>query len=117
MGGINLYQYAPNPLSWINPLGLTNCGIKYGELDSLGQPTGVQARLNASHINTSHINTGTHTNTNIRPPGFITGAGSNRARGHLLGRQLGGSGDDIQNLITIQQRPANTPVLSGIEVE
>ncbi|MBA7847214.1 hypothetical protein HV213_14230 [Klebsiella sp. RHBSTW-00484] len=22
MGGINLYQYAPNPLSWIDPLGL-----------------------------------------------------------------------------------------------
>ncbi|ENU1862115.1 RHS repeat-associated core domain-containing protein [Salmonella enterica] len=22
-GGINLYQYAPNPLSWIDPLGLT----------------------------------------------------------------------------------------------
>ena len=21
-GGINLYQYAPNPLSWIDPLGL-----------------------------------------------------------------------------------------------
>ncbi|MED9092836.1 RHS repeat-associated core domain-containing protein, partial [Escherichia marmotae] len=109
-GGINLYAYAPNPLSWIDPLGLTNCGIKYGELDSLGRPTGVQARLNASHINT-----GTHANTNIQPPGFITGAGSNRARGHLLGRQLGGSGDDVRNLITIQQRPANTPVMSGIE--
>ncbi|MCQ9454915.1 polymorphic toxin type 47 domain-containing protein [Citrobacter portucalensis] len=24
-GGINLYQYAPNPLSWIDPLGL-KCG-------------------------------------------------------------------------------------------
>lgn len=23
MGGLNLYQYAPNPLSWIDPLGLT----------------------------------------------------------------------------------------------
>lgn len=26
-GGINLYQYAPNPISWIDPLGLSNCGI------------------------------------------------------------------------------------------
>ncbi|WP_417903536.1 RHS repeat-associated core domain-containing protein [Chania multitudinisentens] len=25
LGGINLYQYAPNPLSWIDPLGLS-CG-------------------------------------------------------------------------------------------
>ena len=24
-GGVNLYQYAPNPLSWIDPLGLTKC--------------------------------------------------------------------------------------------
>ncbi|EBT0472210.1 RHS repeat-associated core domain-containing protein, partial [Salmonella enterica] len=23
-GGINTYQYAPNPLGWIDPLGLTN---------------------------------------------------------------------------------------------
>ncbi|WP_367946456.1 DNA/RNA non-specific endonuclease [Cronobacter sakazakii] len=61
------------------------------------------------------VNTGTHANPNIQPPGFITGAGSNRARGHLLGRQLGGSDDDVRNLVTIQQRPANTPVMSGIE--
>ncbi|MED0056524.1 RHS repeat-associated core domain-containing protein, partial [Escherichia marmotae] len=25
-GGINLYAYAPNPLSWIDPLGLKSCG-------------------------------------------------------------------------------------------
>lgn len=24
-GGLNLYQYAPNPLNWIDPLGLTKC--------------------------------------------------------------------------------------------
>ncbi|EOU7475430.1 RHS repeat-associated core domain-containing protein, partial [Escherichia coli] len=26
-GGINLYAYAPNPLSWIDPLGLNNCNV------------------------------------------------------------------------------------------
>ncbi|MCO1619004.1 RHS repeat-associated core domain-containing protein, partial [Pseudomonas putida] len=110
LGGQNLYRYASNSLGWIDPLGLSPCGIKYGELDSLGRPTGVQARLNFSHINS-----GTHASPNIQPPGFITGAGSNRARGHLLGRQLGGAGDDARNLITIQQRPANTPVMSAVE--
>lgn len=25
-GGINLYQYAPNPLLWIDPLGWVRCG-------------------------------------------------------------------------------------------
>ncbi|WP_447871319.1 RHS repeat-associated core domain-containing protein [Serratia fonticola] len=27
-GGLNLYQYAPNPLGWIDPLGLS-CGPKW----------------------------------------------------------------------------------------
>ncbi|WP_232370354.1 RHS repeat-associated core domain-containing protein [Xenorhabdus lircayensis] len=31
-GGLNLYQYVPNPLSWIDPLGLT-CGNIDGEID------------------------------------------------------------------------------------
>jgi RHS repeat-associated protein len=110
LGGDNLYRYAPSPVSWADAIGLTPCSIKYGELDALGRPTGVRARLDSSHINS-----GTHANPNIQPPGFITGAGSNRARGHLLGRQLGGSGDDVRNLVTIQQRPANTPVMSAVE--
>ncbi|WP_180269731.1 RHS repeat-associated core domain-containing protein, partial [Erwinia amylovora] len=109
-GGLNLYAYAPNPLSWVDPLGLVKCGAHYGELDHLGRPTGVRARLNASDINT-----GSHANPAIQPPGFITGAGSNRARGHLLGRQLGGSGDDVRNLVTIQHRPVNTPDMSSVE--
>ena len=24
-GGVNLFQYAPNPLSWVDPLGLSKC--------------------------------------------------------------------------------------------
>lgn len=24
-GGVNVYQYAPNPVQWIDPLGLTKC--------------------------------------------------------------------------------------------
>ncbi len=27
LGGINTYQYAPNPLSWMDPLGLTKCAV------------------------------------------------------------------------------------------
>ncbi|WP_277268219.1 RHS repeat-associated core domain-containing protein [Proteus mirabilis] len=29
-GGINLYAYAPNPLIWVDPWGLSNCGISRG---------------------------------------------------------------------------------------
>ncbi|WP_240152536.1 HNH/endonuclease VII fold putative polymorphic toxin, partial [Erwinia amylovora] len=28
-GGLNLYAYAPNPLSWIDPLGLAKCGAGF----------------------------------------------------------------------------------------
>ena len=28
-GGINVYQYAPNPIRWIDPLGLARCGCKF----------------------------------------------------------------------------------------
>lgn len=31
-GGINLYSYAPNPLSWIDPLGLLKCGLTGNEV-------------------------------------------------------------------------------------
>ena len=109
-GGETPYAYVHNPMGWVDPFGLSTCNIKYGELDHLGRPTGVYARLDKTMINT-----GTHANPDIQPPGFITGKDSNRARGHLLGRQLGGSGDDVRNLVTIQQRPTNTPVMSKIE--
>ena len=29
-GGLNLYQYAPNPLNWIDPLGLSKCEPENG---------------------------------------------------------------------------------------
>ena len=85
--------------------------IRYGELDELGRPTGVQAT-----ITRDMIGTGTKANPSIEPPGWSgDGTRFNEARGHLLGKQLGGSGDDARNLVTIQQRPANTPVMSGFE--
>lgn len=29
-GGMNLYAYAPNPITWIDPLRLTGCGVVNG---------------------------------------------------------------------------------------
>ncbi|PIT13102.1 RHS repeat domain-containing protein [Snodgrassella alvi] len=31
LGGLNLYQYAPNGLTWIDPWGLSGCSIKSGK--------------------------------------------------------------------------------------
>jgi len=83
----------------------------YGELDALGRPTGVDAI-----ITQDMIGTGSPASSAIRPPGFQGGAWGH-ARGHLLGAQLGGSGTNARNLITIRQVPANTPVMRGVEFE
>jgi hypothetical protein len=84
--------------------------IDYGNLDQLGRPTGVKAT-----ITKDMIGTGTPASSSIRPPGFDQLPVQNRARGHLLGRQLGGSGSDPRNLVTMEQTPANSPVMRDFE--
>jgi len=85
--------------------------ISYGALDELGRPSGVNAT-----ITQDMIGTGTPANPEINPPGW-SGNGTlfNEARGHLLGAQLGGSGDIAENLVTLQQNPANTPIMRDFE--
>ncbi|MTI95550.1 MAG: hypothetical protein FH749_08685, partial [Firmicutes bacterium] len=83
--------------------------IDYGTLDHLGRPTGVRAR-----ITQDMIGTGSQASRSIRPPGF-GGRAKTHSRGHLLGRQLGGAGNDPRNLVTLYQNPVNTPVMSGYE--
>lgn len=83
--------------------------VIYGELDALGRPTGINAT-----ITRDMIGTGSSANSCIKPPGFL-GGGEGHARGHLLGKQLGGSGSDPRNLVTLHQNPVNTPVMSSFE--
>jgi RHS repeat-associated protein len=82
--------------------------IKYGNLDTLGRPTGVQAT-----ITQDMLGTGSRASQSITPPGYVPDEGL--ARGHLLGAQLGGSGSDARNLVTIQQNPVNSPIMRGYE--
>ncbi len=86
--------------------------ISYGELDSLGRPTGAQATLTKDMIGS-----GSAASSNIIPPGFAGGGkgGAGHARGHLIGKQLGGSGKDPRNLVTLYQNPVNTPVMRDFE--
>ena len=85
--------------------------INYGPLDALGRPTGVTAT-----ITEDMIGTGTPANPSITPPGWSgNGNAFNEARGHLLASQLGGSGNVAENLVTLQQDPANSPVMRGFE--
>ncbi len=85
--------------------------INYGALDTLGRPTGVTAT-----ITEDMIGTGTPANPSIIPPGW-SGNGNlfNEARAHLFGAQLGGSGDVVENLVTLQHIPVNTPFMKGFE--
>jgi len=85
--------------------------IEYGEMDTLGRPSQANAL-----IKKPMINTGTKANPNVRPPGFISGLDPHgHARGHLIGRQFGGSGDDPRNLVTLYQNPVNTPLMTKYE--
>ncbi len=86
-----------------------NPKVIYGELDSLGRPTGINAT-----ITSDMIGIGSSASSSIKPPGFL-GGGEGHARGHLFGSQLGGSGKDPRNLVTLYQNPVNTPVMSSFE--
>ncbi|WP_370686460.1 RHS repeat-associated core domain-containing protein [Enterobacter asburiae] len=46
-GGINLYAYVKNPLTWIDPLGLTACPEKVDTLKTGGKNTTVDVRTKA----------------------------------------------------------------------
>src|SRR5215207_4996541 len=58
---------------------------------------------------------GSAADPDIRPPGLDQLPARNRARAHLLGRQLGGSGDLPANLVALYQTRANTPVMRDYE--
>lgn len=112
---INHYAYVPNPLVLADPLGLAGCetdptwgGQVRWTLDEHGRPY----EMNAI-ITRNMLDEGTHARNSIHPPGYQPDVG--QARGHMLARQLGGSGDISENLFTISQNPTNTPSMSMFE--
>ena len=130
--GLNLYAYCENnPVMYYDPSGYSSyeakvgsgigdeggnsagesgtASIHYGEIDSLGRATGVDAT-----ITVDMIGTGSPAKSSIKPAGF-GGQKAGHARGHLLGNQLGGAGDDPRNLTTLFQNPVNHPVMSSVE--
>ncbi|PWV64075.1 RHS repeat-associated protein, partial [Frischella perrara] len=83
-GGINLYRYAPNTLSWIDPWGLA-CTPKVTR-GAQKQPLSAEVT-----IGKADIKTGTATNPSSRAWARALG-NSNDDAGHILGKVLGGSG-------------------------
>lgn len=85
-GGNNLYQYCPNPLNWIDPLGLVVTPTIGRDAANGNRPTSVNATVNRSDL-------GTGTGTNSSSISQARGMGnSTDDAGHLLARRLGGSG-------------------------
>ena len=85
-------------------------GINYGTLDNAFRPGGVEATITPEMY---EANIGSSANGSIRPPGYEIG-NNGLDRGHLLGNQLGGSGDVPQNLVTLYHH-ANAGEMESFE--
>jgi DNA-entry nuclease len=91
--------------------------VDYGKVDPrTGQRTGITATITPRMVSAaSHDEVGSEPNESIRPPGFEQLPSRNRSRGHLLGRQLAGSGEVASNLVALYQSRANSPVMRDYE--
>jgi hypothetical protein len=93
------------------PPTLPRSSIRLRELNEKGQARGV-----TSTITEPMLGTGTEASQRLRPPGWQgNGRDFNEARGHLLANSLGGSGEDMRNLVTLTQNPANSPYMRDFE--
>ncbi|RML30627.1 Rhs protein [Pseudomonas savastanoi pv. glycinea] len=84
-GGDNLYQYAPNPNGWVDPLGwCVNASVTRG---TAGQPLRATATITKADIKKG----GTATNASSRSWARSLGNPDDDA-GHIIAKLLGGSG-------------------------
>jgi hypothetical protein len=91
--------------------------VQYGHVDpATGQRSGVSATITPAMVAAAARDAlGSAADPDIRPPGLDQLPARNRARAHLLGRQLGGTGDLPANLVALYQTRANTPVMRDYE--
>ena len=91
--------------------------VDYGRVDpATGQRSGITATITPRMVAAaSRDQLGSEPDESIRPPGFEQLPSRNRSRGHLLGRQLGGSGEVASNLVALYQSRANSPVMRDYE--
>lgn len=84
----------------------------------LGRAQGGWVEIRAGHARQR----GTRANRDLLPPGYLEEANQQAgstiiARGHLLARSLGGTGDDARNIVTICQKTTNLRWHAEIEDE
>jgi hypothetical protein len=102
-----------------NRAGITRLGgkVDYGHVDpATGQRSGVRAIITPAMVAAAaRDELGSAADPDIRPPGLDQLPARNRARAHLLGRQLGGTGELPANLVALYQTRANTTVMCDYE--
>ncbi|MFF5055893.1 DUF6531 domain-containing protein [Micromonospora sp. NPDC000663] len=107
-GSLNPQSYVFNPLQWIDPLGLVPCPI-YSDVVN-GRAGAAYAEVSPQTlIDAAAGRIGSEAGRSMRPAGFL-GGGSGHSRGHLIGRQFGGDGRDIRNLVTQSATQNNGPI-------
>lgn len=85
--------------------------IRLREFNRDGQATGATATLSPRMLRT-----GTKPDRGLTPPGWRgNGRDHNEARGHLIAAQLGGSGSDARNIVTLTQSRTNNPYMRTFE--
>jgi hypothetical protein len=91
--------------------------VDYGRVDAgTGQRSGIRATITPAMVAAAaEDELGSTADSGIRPPGFDRLPARNRARAHLLGRQLGGTGELAANLVALYQTRANSPVMRDYE--
>jgi hypothetical protein len=97
-------------------IGRLGGAVEYGHVErATGQRNGVRATITPAMVAAARDELGSAADPDIRPPGLDQLPARNRARAHLLGRQLGGTGDLPANLVALYQTRANTPVMRDYE--
>jgi hypothetical protein len=91
--------------------------VDYGRVQpGTGQRSGIRATITPAMVAAAaRDELGSPADPDIEPPGLDRLPARNRARGHLLGRQLGGTGDLAANLVALYQTRANSPVMRDYE--
>ncbi|MFD4629334.1 RHS repeat-associated core domain-containing protein [Streptomyces sp. NPDC058284] len=108
----NPATYVHNPHTGIDPLGLSPY---YSEIAANGQRGPAYAEVTPQTLDDAANNLiGSEPGRGRRyaPPGFV--ANSNHSRGHLIGKQFGGDGRDMRNIVT-QDKVQNNDVISKAE--
>ncbi len=93
-GGLNNYQYVPNPTGWVDPLGLASAIGNYPKVTRDGQGRITKWDFD---IAPDHIGTGSVTNQAARDHARTLGIATDDA-GHARGSKLGGPGNVLDNI-------------------